>query len=331
MLDFSAFDNKNDDITIFNSVVIPMKYVNRIMIVASSLLFLSMTLSALLNFGQGTAPFLSFRYIIGQLAGIIFFIFIALVAVFGVAIATNKMKLKISQLKQFSDDNSFTFSHRDVISSDGALFKTYPEFREIKNIIKGTIDGNPFRVFSYYVLNSSKNKLQTDYGVAEITLPVKFPHIILDNKLNPSLNSSHADNNQQMKLGNVFDKKYTAYGPQEYEIEVLQVLSPQLVEYLSSSNYPIDFEFIGNHLYLYTRVMDSKQAAIFMFSAISQTNTATLQKQKTFKMVDNIGSYLPSLKNKNLRKSNRIKKANNIFGALFIVIVWLLFLFIFIL
>ncbi|MBP6880004.1 hypothetical protein KBC31_00055 [Candidatus Saccharibacteria bacterium] len=236
-----------------------------------------------------------------------------------------KKQLFSSQLRLFCDDNNYAHSESDrIFSSSGSLFQTHPESSEVEHVISGIVGNNQFRVFNFLVKPiDHKSTAVVKFGVAEITLPKRFPHIILDNKLNPAVNGGHTKNSQRLNLGEAFDSQFVAYGPSEYEIEVLQVLTPELISQLSNSRYAIDFEFIGNHLYLYSNEINSKKSVWKMFSAISMINTATLGKQKTFKMVDNIGTYEPVLQKPKWGTVETIKTIFNL--ATIATIIWFLF------
>jgi len=310
MLNYTAFDrNTRDTVIVFDTVWVPAKVINPIIYTS---MILSVFIFLLFFFTDTPVIFV-----------IIAFLFVMGAITLSIHINSDrKEQLFSSQLRLFCDDNNFKHLELDrIFSSLGSLFQTNPDSYQIEHVVSGKIGNNEFRVFNFLIQPIyKKSDPVVKFGVAEIALQRRFPHIILDNKLNPAINGSHTINSQRLNLGTAFNNQFTAYGTSEYEIEVLQILTPELISQLSNSRYAIDFEFIDNYLYLYANEINSKKSVWKIFSAIELLNTATQGPQKTFKMVDNIGTYKPILQKPKLSRSKMIKIIFNL--AIVVAIIW---------
>jgi len=205
---------------------------------------------------------------------------------------------QVLRIEQFCADNGFTFNPTlDVGEQNGAIFNKGHTHTASKGI-HGSVNGHTFVMFAYeYTTGSGRNSKTYKYGVTKILLNNTFPHIILDNKRDGSVPGMAFHNSQRLSLNNEFDKHFTVYAPRKYEIEVLQLLNPSVMQALLEIHQPMDVEIIGNYLYIYNSG-SSYDEKVFRakFQAIEQITTSTKNIQKTFKMAEQIGDYKPILK-----------------------------------
>ena len=166
-----------------------------------------------------------------------------------------------------------------------------------KNGIAGDYAGG-FILFDYqYTTGSGKNSHTYHFGVAKMKLNKKFPHILLDNKRDGSLGSFEFNRSQKLELEGDFNKYFNVFGPKEYEIEVLQVLNPAVMQTLLAMPEPVDIEIIGHDLYIYNKGNHRKKETMqSLFTAIEQVSASAKRVQKSFKMADQIGDNKPVLK-----------------------------------
>ncbi len=203
------------------------------------------------------------------------------------------------RLEQFCNDNNLKLTpyFTSIGQHEGIVFGM-GHSRVARNGINGAVNGNNFVLFEYqYTIGHGKNSHTHHLGVTMIKLNKKFPHIILDSKRDSSIGVFTFDRSQRLELEGDFNKYFNTYGPKEYEVEVLQILNPSVMQSLLSINEPMDIEIIGEYLYIYnTGAMRNKQTYQAIFNAINQITSSTKNVQKTFSMPEQIGEYKPILK-----------------------------------
>lgn len=269
------------------------------LVILSVFLFLVFTPVALLMF----LPILLFIFGVGQASGtaalmmvpvLMIFLFIPGAILYGII---NKGKRSL-QIEQFCKDNNFSLQPLlDVGDKTGSLFNR-GHSRIISNQMSGVDDDTEFCIYDYqYTTGSGKSSRTYQFGVAEITLKQKFPHILVDNKRDGSISGFEFDKSQKLELEGDFNTYFSVYGPKEYEIEVLQVLNPSVMVSLLSMHESFDIEIIGNKMYIYNRGMSAKKQTFqAIFNAIEQLSTSTKSVQTSFTMPEKIGDNKPILK-----------------------------------
>lgn len=205
---------------------------------------------------------------------------------------------RLLQIEQFCADNGLGYTPRlSVAGEQGALFQK-GHSRVGYNGISGITEGNGFLLFEYrYTTGSGKNQTTHYFKTAKIRLAKKFPHIFLDNKKDGSLGSFEFDRSQMLQLEGNFNKYFSVYGPKEYEIEVLQILNPKVMQTLLDINEPVDIEIHGEYLYLYDKGRTFNKTNLqALFAAIQAIVQSTESAERSFSMPDQIGDYKPILK-----------------------------------
>ena len=269
------------------------------LVILSVFLFLVFAPVALLMF----LPILLFIFGVGQASGtaalmmvpvLMIFLFIPGAILYGI-ISKGKRSL---QIEQFCKDNNFSLQPvQNAGDKTGSLFKR-GDSRLISNQISGADGDTKFSIYDYqYATGSGKSRSIHHFGVAEITLKRKFPHILVDNKRDGSISGFEFDKSQKLELEGDFNTYFSVYGPKEYEIEVLQVLNPSVMVSLLSMHESFDIEIIGDKLYIYNHGMSAKKRTFqAIFNAIEQLSTSTRGVQTSFTMPAQIGDNKPLLK-----------------------------------
>lgn len=227
-------------------------------------------------------------------------IVLATIAFIGI-ITYKNAGVRALRLRQFCNDNNLKLTpfFTSIGQEEGTVFGI-GHSHVAKNGINGEVNGNQFVLFEYqYTVGYGKNSRTHRLGVTKIKLNKKFPHIILDSKQDSSISIGvfSFDRSQRLELEGDFNNFFNIYGPKEYEIEVLQILNPSVMQSLLSINEPMDIEIIGKYLYIYNSgALRNKQTFQAIFNAISQITSSTKNVQKTFSMPNQIGDHKPVLK-----------------------------------
>ena len=144
---------------------------------------------------------------------------------------------------------------KDIREEKALLFKT-GHSKIAFHGINGDYNDQPFHIFEYsYAMGQDKNKHTFSFTVFEIKFTGTFPHLYLDTKHDfysnlPSLFSSAT----RISLPHDFEKKFHLYAPKEYEIEALEIFTPDVLAHLVDSGWNHDMEFVDGELIIYRQV-----------------------------------------------------------------------------
>ncbi len=143
---------------------------------------------------------------------------------------------------------------KDISDEKGLLFAV-GNSEEAYNGIKGEYKNHPFHIFEYsYTVGSGKHKSTYSFTVFEIKFTGTFPHLYLNYKGDwhsnaPSMFSELA----KITLPSEFENKFKLYSPKEYEIETLQIFTPEIFALLLDSKWNHDMEFVNGELVIYRK------------------------------------------------------------------------------
>jgi hypothetical protein len=167
-------------------------------------------------------------------------------------------------MQKFAEDRGFMFF--ETVSIDevsGKLFSKGTD-KKIKNIIKGLYDTNEFRIFNYsYRIGTGKNSTTYMFTVCDVEIKnTQFPHILLSSKTMEKYSMlSFFDTTKvtKIKLENDLDNFFTLHCSEGYEIEALQIFTPELLDTLKKSGHAYSIEFSENNIYFYDDLILRKE------------------------------------------------------------------------
>ncbi len=107
------------------------------------------------------------------------------------------------------------------------------------------------------------------YSVMQITLPRKLPHIVFDSKHTRGKQMRFKfDSDQKISLEGNFDTYFDTYFPAHYEIDLLSIITPEVMEVLVQANQ-FDIEIYEGSLRLYSTMKSPEQVTRMMDVAFS--------------------------------------------------------------
>lgn len=158
--------------------------------------------------------------------------------------------------RQLASKYKWQYSPSKEVTEEKALLFSKGHFIKAQHEIKGEHKGQPFSIFVYtYSVGSGKYKTVYSFTVFEIKFTGTFPHIYLNYKDDrysnvPSFLSSYA----KISLPLEFENKFKLYCPKEYEIETLEILTPNILSLLLDSEWDHDMEFVDGELIIYRKL-----------------------------------------------------------------------------
>ncbi len=161
-------------------------------------------------------------------------------------------KIKHLFYQQFALANNFHYQKTGLLDLTGALFNLGHN-HSTQDIITGTYDGNPLLLFNYtYVIGGGKNKQTYCDSVFRVEYPSVLPPILLvvDNQYFGGIVGLFSGW-EKIKPEGDFDKNFDLYTKKEFEIEALQVFSPDFMEKMLADWPEFNLEFNGNKLIIF--------------------------------------------------------------------------------
>lgn len=162
--------------------------------------------------------------------------------------------------KEFALQNGWVYSPKLDLSKEPAiLLKQGNSGRWGKYELRKNVDGKQVRIFYYtYKVRVGKHTYTHSYTVIGFTFSGSFPHLFLDR----ALNTSGVTNVSLVPLGikidippvplpSEFEEKFKLYSPQKYEIEALQIFTPDILEHLLNIDFKYDIEFIDQEILIF--------------------------------------------------------------------------------
>ena len=151
--------------------------------------------------------------------------------------------------RQFAEKKRWNYIGEKDVSDEKALMLNEGHNTVITNLIEGGMTGRGFRMFEFkFTVGHGKHKRDYHYTAFGFKFKGRFPHLYLNsfsNGYNVFGKGTHID------LGFPFESKFRLYSPEEYEIEALQVFTPDVLEYLLDEDWPYDVELVGQELLIF--------------------------------------------------------------------------------
>lgn len=157
---------------------------------------------------------------------------------------------RIKIWKSFANNNSFEYIKGEHIPQGSAYLFKIGTYYKVHNLTKGKWNGNPFKAFELVSTigsgNSSKFKFYTVYI---FRFNGNFPHIFLNRKgVGYDFRGNYG---VKLSLPSEFDKKFDLWTPRKYEIEALEIFTPDVFNFLLNEKWPHDIELNGQELFVF--------------------------------------------------------------------------------
>lgn len=117
------------------------------------------------------------------------------------------------------------------------------------NYITGVQNGREFSFFDFdLAVGSGRRRKIISYVVFTFTFKGTFPDLYLNYKDNEH---SLKDSGVRLPLPEAFDKKFIASAPFQYEIEGLQIFTPDVMSHLLDTDFSWDIEFTNQQMLIF--------------------------------------------------------------------------------
>jgi hypothetical protein len=192
----------------------------------------------------------------GNIGEGIFAIFISPLFIIFILYIGNLDKTTDSFWQQLATANYWKYTgDKDCSHEMGIMFRQGDKNMEnkgvsITNCIEGNAGDHRFRIFNFHLVTggSGKNKSSFGYTVFSFKFEGNFPHIYLNNKHN----SMGIKINNYIPIPGEFEKQFLLSAPKEYEVEALQIFTPDVLAYFLDNGLYYDIEFVDQEMLVFT-------------------------------------------------------------------------------
>jgi hypothetical protein len=173
--------------------------------------------------------------------------------------------------QEFAKSINFEYQdHFNISQLEGSLFSNGND-RYISHILIGKIENKEVKIFSYlYSMGLGKYKRTYNFQIVEITTNFNLPNFVLKEKGFLNIFSSidlKSKNLNQLKLEGDFNKYFDLEAEKEFEIEILQIFTPEFMLKLLENWSHLNIESIENKIYIYeNKSINTRKELTQMFS-----------------------------------------------------------------
>ena len=207
-------------------------------------------------------------------------IFALLLPVFILSALYGAVKTKMSKafLRQFAARVGYSYQDTAELGNRAGFPFNIGHDNSLEDFISGQYQGFPVNLFIYsYETGSEKEKVEHIYTVFEITYNLTLPHLFLKKKHENFGESIFGffKNEKQISLEGDFDKYFTLLAPQGFQLEALQIFTPDFMLKMRDQWKGYNLEFVGNRIYIYRDCrIDRKKELHNMYDLVQHLITA---------------------------------------------------------
>ncbi len=196
-----------------------------------------------------------------------------------VPIGIVQQKVQDEFMRQFAAANGYQFSvfGGDYSTLDGALFRLGNGVRNIRDVVSGAYLNLPIALFDYsYETGSGKNRQVHRYTVFQLGFDTAMPDLLLERKSFLSSDSLMSKLPEHIKLEGDFDKEFNLTIKKGYEIEALEIFTPDVMAELMDRCRKFSLEIVNNHLFVYDNKVVENKADLDAFYGVVRYFAETL-------------------------------------------------------
>ena len=176
---------------------------------------------------------------------------VIILAVFIVARFTTRGQM---MMLKFALDNHLTYTATKTSPPTDPIMFNIGHSRFVTNELDWPNDDLTLADYEYTV-GSGKNSRTYRLKYARVKLPRNVPHLLLNAKgnfVNMGIGNYEV---KKLKLEGDFDKYFDLCTPPDYQIDALEIFTPDVMAILLDVGRRYDYELVGNYLYIYASKM----------------------------------------------------------------------------
>jgi hypothetical protein len=179
----------------------------------------------------------------------------------GYSIARSKIQHEF--MRQFALANDFSYAPTGSLDGlDGSLFQI-GHGKSVSDVVSGQFQGHPITLFTYtYVTGYGRSEQTHTYTVYELQFDITLPDILLENTSHTFGESlfEKMSAKEFIRLEGDFNKYFSLSIPKGYEVEALEIFTPDVMQELIEKAKAFSMEIVNGHLFIYGNgVLGTKQ------------------------------------------------------------------------
>jgi len=180
---------------------------------------------------------------------------------------SNKEKQFEDGFKNFLESNNFKpSSYLEIKEGSRPFVYGLGSRNELNLEFNGTINTTGFDNFVYtYYVNRKNSEKAYPFTIMHLSLSKTLPHLVLDSRKNDGVVSSiprYFSDDQRIELEGDFDDYFDLYAPNGYEIEALDIMSPDFMQMLIDFHTDFDVEIDDKSVYIISKGVNYDQQSM---------------------------------------------------------------------
>jgi hypothetical protein len=176
-------------------------------------------------------------------------------------------------MQQFAATNNYTYAPKGTQNGlDGTLFQI-GHSKSVADVVSGQYGGRPISLLTYtYITGYGKSAQTHKNTVFELQFDIVMPDILLENNshgFGSSLFSGLAGKNF-VKLEGDFNTYFSLSVPRGYEIEALEIFTPDVMEKLIEKAKLLSLEIVNGHCFVYANGVVSTKQDLYALYELAQ-------------------------------------------------------------
>jgi hypothetical protein len=173
-------------------------------------------------------------------------------------------------MQQFALTNGYEYRIKGLVEEIKAPYLQMGRNSYIEDIVTGIYKDCPIKFFNFScTIGSGKSSRLISFTVCEIHYKTNLPRIILDSHQDFWTEGFNTYGEEVISLEGDFNKYFTLYIPKGYQIEALQIFTPDVMAKLIDKSKMFSLEFIEDHLYIYSgRVIGTKDDLYSLYELV---------------------------------------------------------------
>lgn len=167
------------------------------------------------------------------------------------------LKVEKVFMQQFAEEHGLHYEPTAPVSSVSGRLFSRGHSQRVSNVFSGEFEGRPLRLFNYkYTVGHGKNSSTYEFTVFELSFAhTQFPHILLFAPTMVfrygSVDRWGSDKDVRVPLESDGSRDFALYTSVGYEIEALQIFTPETMRFLREHARNFSIEFADSKVYLY--------------------------------------------------------------------------------
>lgn len=185
--------------------------------------------------------------------------------------------------RQFAQKNGFSYQQKGWIEGQNGAAFLVGHGKIMEDILQGEIAGLPLALFNYrYTVGSGKNSRTYNFTVLDLDLKTPVPPMLLlvDRQY---FGDDLADNNlnypSKIELPQNQENIFNLYCEKEYEIEALQIFTPEFLNRIAEKYRRFSLDFVGTKIYIYSSNVITDKAGLMLLKEFAGMLAQKLSSQ----------------------------------------------------